>query len=693
MPFFGVDDILFLLASSTALLWARRADVVESGVYTTVRLISDDPEAAARCAAAAAAQHGGSPSLLLPGFDLPVEEETHVLSLQGASPAHGLADDGGRGGLCFPPAPPLTVTESMHTQLQASPLVYQVPQVPHRQYNRHKRRPHVSTLATATEEVVRDRIGRYTVAEVQALFATMERESLWEAVIHVSYGIEQAEKQLLYLNQHNVECAIRTLLNTAHPDVALVYYLRFGEDMLVADDILLALFHACRNDAPLSLELCQVLQPFKSQWTPTVYACCLTTTARFDYAQAIALYHAYLASQRSHIAASQRTLHRVLASSPLLREAGVVAAAPEALPLHYLYHVIVPLVVTHDPDAADAYVEDMLAKDGGSAPEVLLRCLGHRKGQELSWLYLQRIATDASTDAVPSTETEALRRWVVTTRAKLSSSGACEDVAGLAIHLYRLRPSAMNMNTLLKLCTEHGAGTTEEVGEGQRGRIDSAAEAMSPIVANAAPLDGTAVPTCPGLRRLASGRAAVLRELLHDVPLHSALDATVLARTITEQRASCGLAAQFLSVMLQRKCFNVVPAIAAHLARQGRWATAARSMAIYLSNQRSAMSAEEAKLCVESCVHAGQWTSALFWVERAHAKGLALAPATYDLVLGASRHCPFDAAARVMTTMHDVGAGCTERGILDFIEGAAHRGKIAHAFRVLQHHSNVEWTL
>ncbi|CAG9580215.1 conserved hypothetical protein [Leishmania major strain Friedlin] len=689
MPFFGVDDILFLLASTTALLWAKRADVVESSVYTTVSILTDDPHEAARRAAAAGAAQGSTPTLLLKGFDLQAEEanllyfqksakqvETrHRPELSALISAPDTADRSDASA-----SAPLFVKESVHTQFHQIPVVYQVPQVPHRHYNLHKRRPHVSSLATASEEDVKERIASYSVAEVQALFGKMEREGLWEAVIHVSYGIDQANQRLRYLNQHNVECAIRTLLNTSHADVALIYYFRFGEDMLVSDEILVALFHTCRNDEQLSLELCHVLQPFKSQWTPTVYACCLTTAARFDYQEAIRLYHAYIETQRSQQVASQGMLRRVLAASALLCETGVVAA-PAPLPLDYLYHVMIPLVIAHDPASADTYVADMLVKDAESAPDVLLKCLGFTKGQELAWRYLE----DAASGAIDSTATDAVKRWVLAQKRAQRTGSAPLDVAGMAIHLYRLRPSAMNMNTLLKLCTE-----CVDVREGEAVKMASTSVTQHEWSTTGSPKNAASLSAT--LKRLASGRVAVLTHLLLRMPLRSELDATVLARTITEQHASWGLATQFLSVMLRRKCFNVVPSIAAHVALQGQWATAAKSMAIYFSNQRAAMTAKEAKLCIDSCVHAGQWASALFWVERAHAKGLALGSSTYDLVLGVSRHCSFDAAERVVTTMHDVGASCSEQAILDFIETAAHRGKVANALSVLRHHRNIEWT-
>jgi hypothetical protein len=693
MPLFGVDDVLILLASTTALLWAKRADIVEGSVYTAVNLLTDDPQEAARRAKRAAEAHGGTPTLLLRGFNLQ-SEERRLLPLHeclSASLGHPSSSSSFgksstyRDGPCvdeFVPhdkeAESQLIKESVHAQFRESPLVYEVPQVPHRHYNPRKRQRHVSWLATASEEDVKERISRYSVAEVQTLFAKMEREGLWESVIHVSYGIEQAQEQLRYLNQHNIECAIRTLLNTAHPDVALVYYFRFGEDVLVADDILVALFHACRHDEQLSLELCNAVEAFQSRWTPTVYACCLTTTARYDYAKAVQLYHSYMALQRSRQHVGQGTLRRVLSASALLRETGVVA--PEVpLRLHYLYHIIIPLVVEHDPGSAEKYVEDMFENDPESAPDVFLKCLAFEKGHELVRMYLRDLQ---ATVAHAPDFSERLKNG---------------EVGDLAVYLYRLKPSAMNMNTLLKLLTDYSmASATEAQAAGVQCTPPLSFDQNSTTVMRPSRqlpfLRKTAVRPCVSMDALCSGASPALTGLLEKVPLKTELDASVLARTITEHHASWLLATQFLSVMLRRRCFTVVPSIATHVARQGRWSTAAKSMAIYLSNQRAAMTAAEATLCVEANIHAQQWASALFWVERTHAAGLALSPTTYDLVLAAGRHCSYDAAERVMTTMHDVGASCSERGVLDFIETAAHHGVVSKAFKVLQQHGNVEWT-
>lgn len=82
------------------------------------------------------------------------------------------------------------------------------------------------------------------------------------------------------------------------------------------------------------------------------------------------------------------------------------------------------------------------------------------------------------------------------------------------------------------------------------------------------------------------------------MPLQSPLDASVLA----EQHASLAMATQLLAAMVRRKLLGVVPPPAANVARQGRWATAAQSMSVYLSNQCDALITLEVCPCVEACV-------------------------------------------------------------------------------------------
>lgn len=424
MPFLGVDDILFLVASTTALLWAKRSDVVESSVFSMVHLLTKDDDKARERAALAAVRCGGSPNLLLKGFDLQSEESRLAEYTRNSDPPliEPLSMMNAEKGA-------MPIRESISSQFEEGPVTHEVPAVPHRHYNPQKRRPHVSLLASASEEMVSRSINSYSPAEVQALYCKIEKEGLWEAAITVSCGIELAKQQLRYLNQHNVECALRVLLNTAHPDVALAFYFRFGEDMLVADDILVALFYFCRHDAPLSLELCRLLEPFKQQWTPTIYACCLTTTARFDYKGAMQLYDQYMKRQRASQRSSMGAVHRVLAASSLLQETGLLKGDCEVR-LVYLYHVIIPLVAQHDPTSAQRYVEDMLVNDPEAAPDVLLKCLHVAEiGPSLAVPYLKKLAALDDESTAPyhldSATKGHVRAWV----------GAMPDVLQVAVIL------------------------------------------------------------------------------------------------------------------------------------------------------------------------------------------------------------------------------------------------------------------
>lgn len=710
MPVFGVDDVLLLLASTTAVLWVKRGEIMQDNFFTEENLgrlatssAHDTDATHLACgegSAATTARSGtrraaterrlcSNPRLLLRGFDLQEEQRK----------------DAARRMLTGSPArlPSLTIDESLVRtsrvhEFADSPLVsYSVPNLPHRHYNPKKRLPHVTALATYTEDEVSQNIKKYTLAEVHALFAKMEQESVWEAVVSVTRGIENASAKLKYLTQRNVESGLRALLSAGKGDLAAAYYLSYGEDMLPGDDLVVALFDACRYMDRAALQLFSSLLPFQDRWSPVVYACCLTTAARLDFQQALRLYDGYIDKARRDRTEHQRTtaegrrssgaarssFAQVLSSPSLLLQEGGLArlaaaragdadagagALDEAAQrqLRNLYHVIIPMVMEKQPERALHYVTDMLRTEPGAAPDVLLQGLWTEQGRRLATEYLARLEGNTSTDP--------WRTW--STAGGLQGMTEPRPVGQLAFDLYKRKPSAMNMNSLLKIVMTaslaepvSGAGVTHPRTAGRR-----------------------SLPYDPALAAVASNGSPELLALFRRVPLEAReVDAAVLARSLTEHRASWAVAAQFMSAMIQRKRFAVVPALAHHLARHGQWATVARAMAVYLSNQRSAMTVPEVQLCIEATVRSGRWSSALFWVERAHGKGLALPSESYDAALSISKHCQWDASVRVLKTMHEVGGVCTERGVLSVLEAAANQGRITMALEVLAHTGGIQW--
>lgn len=335
---------------------------------------------------------------------------------------------------------------------------------------------HVTLLTQYEAEDVARVAHCYTRAEIQILFAAMAKDGLWSSVIRVSHGLEQSRLALTHLTQINVEAGLRTLLTHAPTNALTVsYYFAYAVDMMLSEDILVALFDACRYDLASGWALYRHLLPFQSRWSATVYACCLTLTARCCPGEALRLYDDYMRllppvqdgrnvtdddarvvkacpssaslcvhqsgpESMHHNPDSARTEDGVknTNASPCARDDGVDATrrAPHSggrtigpghtCALQNVYHIMLPLAMQHAPNTVSRYVEDMRRHDPGATPDVLLRCLTLPSGPPLACRYLGRTMPNAK--------------------------AMCDaETVSLAVALYRCKPSTRNMNTLLAI--------------------------------------------------------------------------------------------------------------------------------------------------------------------------------------------------------------------------------------------------
>eukprot|EP00796_Vickermania_ingenoplastis_P013284 gene13284-9125_t len=579
MPIFGVDDVVFLIVSTSMLLWAKRGEVAQQLKKPETGNDSPSGNLVESKAEVYLRRTYSTTPFLLPGFNLSNATQPQL---------------------------------SSQSLIQQSRLGAAVPDyspcVPHRQYNVYKQIPQVSSLTSSTEHEVAASLGRYTSAQVAALFRDMEAEGLWESVLRVSKGISIAHETMKFLPQTNIERSIKTLLDAHRVDEAVDYYFEYGKDILLSDELLLLLFDGCRFSRDRSLLLYEHVLPFQSRWTEVNYACCLTVTAKYDPPKAVQLYHAYAEFLSMERAKEEKPLHRLLNSSVLLQESGLVRNRPVSK-LRNLYHIMVPLAAEHFPAELDAYIKDMMRSESESAPDVFLKCLLCSSGRPLVEPYVR----DYVSRHCSATEVKEM------------------TVASLAVSLYSMRPSAMNMNSLLSVFIQLETSSVKEH------RTESS----------------TLTP--PWL--------APLQTLLAEVPLDDT-HARVLSRTITEQRASWALASLFTNSMLQRQHYSVIPSLSRHLSRIGKWSAAATAMTIYMSNRRSRFSPVEVGMCIEACMKSGRWSSALFWVDRASSAGVQLPPHVYDTVLRASDHVSWDHTAKMLHSIRRVGGSWTDKGYL-----------------------------
>ncbi|EPY38373.1 hypothetical protein AGDE_05556 [Angomonas deanei] len=610
MPF-GLDDVLFLVASTTALLWVKKNDLLHHVVYTSVYAATDDPKVAEHSARKAVSNTTNS-TFLLRGFNLDEEFKREL----GRSRATAAVEPIAVAGEADPN--PLIRNSLVNAYYEDEIPVHEVPCVPHRHYNLKRRKPPASLLATYTEKEVTAAVVQYSPLEIQSVFVTMEQKQLWEAAVKVTRGISKLPKSFVYLSQINIEAALRTLLASGKGQLAVSYYFAFGVDILPCDDIVLALFNACRHDDRASLQLVDQLKLFQSSWSVTVYACCLTATSNYRPAETLELYEQYKSTV-------------MYPETSKLKKFFVSTGPKEGAKLQYLYHIVIPLVLETFPDRADTLVQDMMHNDPGAAPDVYLRCLCLKPGRALARNYLANLFPD-------------------------DTSITDENVPRMIELLYPLKPTAMNLNSVVKLLT---SGSPE-------------------------------VPPC--VKEWGS-HTPLLKAWFRNVSLAHTADVHIIARTIAESDASSRLAELFLTAMMERKEFSVVPMLAMRVAENNKWALIAKSMSVYLSNQRANIKAKEVDLCVEASIHCGKWSSALFWVERAHAKQITLSHQTYEKALSCSKYCLWEESLRVVTSMSSPSKTCTAKGISYIVDAAARQGTVPSVVSALCKAKVVKWKL
>ncbi|RNF23807.1 uncharacterized protein Tco025E_02708 [Trypanosoma conorhini] len=598
---FGLDDVLLLVASASPLLWAKRGDVVRSSVYKTVSFVTGDDAYAAR-RAEAVARNCPTPCALLPGKDL-----------GGPTPTASAATD--------------TLVVSGIAGSFTGDVVHEYPCVPHRHFHRMKqRRPPVRDLLQCSVKEVAASLHSYSLAEVSRLYETMEQEGLWEAALNVTEGSRRG-RHYAYLTKRNLEAVLRTLLRAGETQRAIQCYLAHAKEFLVSDEVLVALFDACRQVEQNSLALYQAVKPFHDEWTLAVYACCLTVNAQFNWEEALHLYSEYLEKER------QPRFTRLVASvmrstdhKSSVNEVGSGVGSVKGQQLQFLYHVILPLVADRRVDRLQECYAHMLAREPESTVDVLLRCLHTPRGRELAAHWLKASVKNAKDPPlIPDT------------------------VVDLATQLYSKKPNVMNLNSLLKVLMAQ---------------------------------DPTMLPSHVGEK---------LQEYVRPLAM-TENDACVLARTLTGQSGHWKLATHFMASMVARKQFGALPTLSFYVAKQGRWLLASQAMTLCFSN-RAAVAPAEINLCIESSVLAGRWKSALFWMERAHSRGVRLPTAVYDDVLGVTKHCSWVAALRALASMHEAGSASSEAGVLTVLEATASQGKALKALNAISTTGNVYWTL
>lgn len=121
--------------------------------------------------------------------------------------------------------------------------------------------------------------------------------------------------------------------------------------------------------------------------------------------------------------------------------------------------------------------------------------------------------------------------------------------------------------------------------------------------------------------------------------------------------------------------FAHVPALIGVVAARGpthnnqRWHLALQLCTRLFTMRHTSPSTDELSLSVHASVHCAKWSSALFWIERAHAKGMRFSSQTYDAAfVGCAYVNQWESTLRVLSGMAKVNGSCTEVGLRSVFE-------------------------
>ena len=165
--------------------------------------------------------------------------------------------------------------------------------------------------------------------------------------------------------------------------------------------------------------------------------------------------------------------------------------------------------------------------------------------------------------------------------------------------------------------------------------------------------------------------------------------------------AALGLA----SALVAKRQFVAVPSLAAVLVRHARWGDALRLLTLSLCNRSSTATsrssdevddwvgpshqqhptAHELATCAFASQQVGKWSSALFWVERAHSHSYRFPSALYDeLLAGAARRVSWEDTLHAVLSMKEAGGMVSDTGVESLLAACTREDHRAVLFDALQ---------
>jgi hypothetical protein len=173
----------------------------------------------------------------------------------------------------------------------------------------------------------------------------------------------------------------------------------------------------------------------------------------------------------------------------------------------------------------------------------------------------------------------------------------------------------------------------------------------------------------------------------------SQVQANAVASLVARPHNTWRLSAAIGFSLASQSHAGVIGPLVRRAAAAGAWSTALKMLTMSVSKRGvyRPPTSDEVGLAIHASVATGMWSSALFWVERAHGSSTKLNPSTYDAVFRASQHGSWEGAVRIVRSMRGVGDNCSADGIRDLLAMSAQQRRTKETLELLTFTQSVHW--
>jgi hypothetical protein len=505
------------------------------------------------------------------------------------------------------------------------------PNVPHNHYVPAKRRRPLAQLVDESAEDLVDPLQRAEPREVQSLFERCVKESLWGTALNLSEAIERTGESL---TPAAVECGLYSLAGSGKRRLTLDYFDRYGLSVELQPSTYALLFEVIldKHEAPYAHKLMQAIERHKVNKTVELNQSALKCLARVDWIKALSLYDSlrYHNPKASIVPCDLPSDNRYHDVPPEVHRA-LLFSVVSAQQRHRSSGSIGGLPAGSDIPLSPTVIalyHDMLSVAPKEIPVALLQILQYPEGRNLALRYLSTAAKQTAAAATAAPRTAPTQQL---------------QSWQIALKLFATDPNEETLERLSNYVLQH----------------------------------------CPDKWRS-------VHEALLLVPSLSDQLGVAIAKQFHQAR-NWVLAAALAKQLLARQKYAAVPLLASTVAQQGRWAVAANVCGQLFARRQGVPTTQELTLCVHSSIQAGKWSSAMFWIERGHARGIRFPSSLYDAAFVANQQTSWDASLSAFIRMRQTGSNCDESGIRAILQQAAAQDQTERALEILSLTDSVQW--